>query len=299
MVAAATTWRLAGRDVRVSNLDKPYWPEDGITKGDMLAYYRDLAPVLLPYFADRPVTTRVYVRGIHAPSYYRRERPEKAPEWIRGARYQTATDQHEIQVLLVDDAAGLIWLANTGAIELHLWSAHLPDLAEPDQATFDLDPGDEATFGDALQAALRLHDLLDGLGLRAYPKTTGGHGLHVFLPLAPGHTFPQVRDWVRSVAERLATEHPSLFAVAHGATHRGKLVTVDHAQNSVGRNTAAPYMLRGLPGAPVSTPLTWDEVEAGTVSPGDLTLRTVPKRVQKLGDIFAPVLAHDQQLPPL
>src|SRR5438874_4707347 len=198
MPAAATTWRLAGRDVRVSNLAKPYWPDDGLTKGDMLAYYRDLAPVLLPYFADRPVTTRVYPRGIQAASYYRRERPENAPEWIRGASYRTATDQHEIQVLLVDDAAGLIWLANTGAIELHLWGARLPNLDQPDLAIFDLDPGDEASFAEVLQAALRLRDVLGGLGLRSYPKTTGGHGLHVFVPLAPGYTFEQVRDWVRS-----------------------------------------------------------------------------------------------------
>ena len=295
----ATTWRLDGRDVRVSSLDKLYWPDDGLTKGDMLAYYRDLAPVLLPYFKDRPITTRVYARGIQAPSYYRRERPEKAPDWIRGAPYKTATDQHEIQVLLVDDTASLIWLANSGAIELHLWGARLPDLAEPDQVIFDLDPGDEATFGDVLQAALRLRDLLDRLGLRAYPKTTGGHGLHIFMPLAPGHSFPDVRDWVRTIAERLAEQHPKLLGVAHGATHRGTLVTVDYAQNSVGRNTAAPYTLRGLPRAPVSTPLTWDEVEAGTVRPLDFTLRTVPDRLEKLGDLFAPVLGRDQQLPPL
>src|SRR5205814_6187089 len=136
--------------------------------------------------ADRPVTPRIFPRGIHAVSYYRREIPDQAGPWLRAADYQAATDGHPVRVLVVDDAAGLIWLANTGAIELHLWGAHLPNLAEPDQAIFDLDPGDEATFGDALEAALRLRDLLDGLGLRPYPKTTGGHGLHVFLPLGPG-----------------------------------------------------------------------------------------------------------------
>jgi bifunctional non-homologous end joining protein LigD len=297
MAAAATIWHLAGRDVRVSNLAKSYWPDDGLTKGDLLAYYRDLASVLLPYFADRPVTSRVYPRGIDAVSYYRRERPDNAPAWLRGAPYQTATDRHEIQVLLIDDVAGLVWLANTGAIELHLWGARLPHLDEPDQAIFDLDPGDEATFADVLDAALRLRDLLDGPGLRAYPKTTGGHGLHVYVPLAQGHTFEQVREWVRTVAEHLASQHPRLFAVARGATHRGTLVTVDHAQNSVGRNTAAPYTVRALPGAPVSTPLTWGEVEAGKVRPTDFTLRTVPERVGRLGDLFAPVLARDQHLP--
>jgi bifunctional non-homologous end joining protein LigD len=297
MPSSATTWDLAGRSVRVTSLEKPYWPEDGLTKGDLLAYYRDLAPVLLPYFAERPVTTRVFPRGIHATSYYRRERPEKAPDWLRGAEYQTATDQHLIQVLLVDDAAGLIWLANSGAIELHLWSARLPDLAEPDLVVFDLDPGEEASFKDVLRAATILHECLEERGLRGYPKTSGGHGLHVLLPLAPDHTFERVRDWVKTLAEELAAAHPKLIAVSHGPTHRGSHVTIDHAQNSVGRNTAAPYMVRALPGAPVSTPLTWEEVEDGKVRPSDLTLKTVPARLKKLGDLFAPVLDRDQHLP--
>jgi bifunctional non-homologous end joining protein LigD len=282
----------------VTSLDRVYWPEDTLTKGDLLAYYRDLAPVLLPYCAERPVTARVYPRGIHAQGYYRREIPDTAPDWLRSVEYQAATDGHAVRVLLVDDAAGLLWLANTGAIEIHIWSAHLPDLAEPDLAIFDLDPGDAATFSDVLKAASLLHAELDRLGVQSYPKTSGGLGLHVFLPLAPGHTFEAVRDWVRSVAERLAEAHPRLFAVARGSTHRGSQVTVDHAQNSVGRNTAAPYTVRARPGAPVSTPLTWDEIATGNVQPADFTLRTVPARLEKLGDLFAPVLKGGQHLPP-
>jgi bifunctional non-homologous end joining protein LigD len=246
---------------------------------------------------DRPVTPIVFPRGINGPSYYRRERPDTAPDWVRSAEYQTATDKHLIRVLLIDDEAGLIWLANSGAIEVHLWGARLPDLAEPDMVVFDLDPGDEATFDDVLRAAGILHERLDQLGLRSYPKTSGGQGLHVFLPLAPGHTFEAVRDWVRQLAEELAAAHPTLIAVSHGPTHRGRLVTVDHAQNSIGRNTAAPYTVRALPGAPVSAPLTWKEVTDGQLRPADLTLKTVPGRVKKMGDLFAPVLARDQRLP--
>jgi len=297
VAASSTTWKLDGQAVRVTSLDKPYWPEDRLTKGHLLGYYRELAPVLRPYFVGRPVTARVFPRGIHGPGYYRREIPDNAPSWVRSAEYQAATDGHAVRVLLVDDAAGLLWLANTGAIELHLWGAHLPDLAAPDMAIFDLDPGEQASFADVLTAARALHAELERLGLRSYAKTSGGEGLHVFLPLAPGHTFEAVRDWVRTLAEQLAEAHPALFAVAHGSTHRGKLVTVDHAQNSVGRNTAAPYTVRALPGAPVSTPLTWDEVEAGRVRPADLTLTTVPARLAKLGDLFAPVLAGGQRLP--
>jgi len=283
--------------VRVSHRDKPYWPEDGLTKGDLLAYYREMAPVLLPYLKDRPVTLRVYRDGIHGPTFYRRERPDSAPPWLRTEEYRTATDGHPIKVLLIDDTAGLIWAANGGAIEMHPWSARLPDLNQPDQAIFDLDPGDEASFEGVLRAAGVLHEVLDKQGLRAYPKTTGGEGLHVFLPLAPGHTYEVVRDWVRTLAERLEADHPDLFAVAHGATHWGSHVTVDHAQNSVGRNTAAPYTVRARPGATVSTPLTWDEIAEGKIRPGDFTIRTVPERLKKRGDLFAPVLAGGQRLP--
>ena len=296
MPRSATEWELDGRQVHVSSLGRLLWPDDGISKGDLLAYYRDLAPVLLPYCADRPVTTRLFPRGITAASYYRRERPDTAPDWVRSAEYRAATDGHAVRVMLVDDAAGLIWLANSGGIEVHLWTARLPDLSVPDMAVFDLDPGDAASFGDVLRAAGLLHERLDRQGLRAYPKTTGGDGLHVFLPLAPGHTYDRVRDWVKTQAEELAAAHPTLFAVAHGSTHRGRHVTVDHAQNSVGRNTAAAYTVRGRPGAPVSTPLTWDEVAAGKLQPSDFTLRTVPKRLEQLGDVFAPVLAGGQQL---
>ena len=297
MAASATTWELAGRQIRVTSLTRLYWPADGLSKGDLLTYYRELAPVLLPYLAERPVTPRVFPRGIDGLSYYRRERPEQGPDWLRGAEYQTATDGHRIQVLLIDDAAGLIWLANSGAIELHIWGAHLPDLAEPDMVVFDLDPGEHATFGDVLRAASILRERLDGLGLRGYPKTSGGDGLHVVLPLAPGHTFEQVRGWVRRLAEQLEAAHPTLIAVSHGPTHRGARVTIDHAQNSVGRNTAAPYTVRARPGAPVSTPLSWAEVEDGKLTPADLTLRTVPGRVKQIGDLFAPVLAASQRLP--
>ena len=152
MPGSSTTWTLAGRQVRITSPDKPYWPDDGLTKGDLLAYYRDVAPVLLPYCAGRPVTLRVFPDDIHGDSYYRRERPDHAPPWLRSADYQTATDGHLIHALLVDDAAGLVWLANAGAIEFHLWGSRLPDLDEPDQAIFDLDPGEQATFADVLQA---------------------------------------------------------------------------------------------------------------------------------------------------
>lgn len=291
------TWQVDGRNITVSNVQKLFWSEDKISKGEMLAYYRQMAPIMLPYFLDRPVTTRVFPNGIHGFAYYRRDMPENAPDWLRCADYKPLTTDKVIQVPLIDDAAGLLWLANQGGIEFHLWASRLPDLAEPDMAIFDLDVGEKADFGDVRQAALRLREALTAVNLLSCVKTSGGTGLHVYVPLAPGYTFDFVREWVKGVAIQLEAAHPDLLAVAHGRTHTGQKVTIDYAQNSIGRNTAAPYTLRARPGAPVSTPLTWDEVADGRVAPSDFTISTLPERVQKKGDLFRSVLDGNQKLP--
>ncbi len=291
------TWEIAGRSLLVSRPDKVLWPAAGLTKGQMLRYYETVAPYLLPHCQDRPVTLRIFPDGIEGPSYYRRDAPEPAPEWLRTADYRPATSERIIQLPLIDDAAGLIRLAEGGATEFHLWGSRVPDLQHPDVAIFDLDPGAQATFADVLNAASDVRDALQALGLEGYAKTSGGRGVHVYMPLNPGQEFEAVRAWVRGMAEQLQAAHPGRIAVAHGATHRGAVVTVDHAQNSIGRNTAAVYTLRGQPGAPVSTPLTWEEVDRGDVRPGDFTWQTVPPRLAEMGDLFRPVLQGGQSLP--
>jgi bifunctional non-homologous end joining protein LigD len=290
-------WRLGDHTVRVTHSEKLYWPEDGISKGDLLALYRDVAAVMLPYFADRPVTLRAYPEGIHGASFYQRDLPDRAPDWMRSADYAVQAHGGTIQLPLIDDAAGLIWLANEGCIEFHLWSSRAPDLDEPDQAVFDLDPGDEAMFGDVLKAALRLRDELERQELRGYAKTSGRRGLHVYVPLAPGHAYSAVREWVKATAERLEAKHGDLIAVARGATHQGNRVTFDYAQNSIARTMAAPYTVRAVAGATVSAPLRWEEVAAGTIRPEELNLRTMPSRLQAVGDPLAPILQDRQRLP--
>jgi bifunctional non-homologous end joining protein LigD len=284
-------WRLGDREVRVSSLAKLYWPQDGLSKGDLLAYDREMAPVMLPYFAGRPVTLRVYPEGIAGESFYQRDLPERAPDWLRSVDYAVQSHERTIQLPLIDDAAGLVWFANEGAIEFHLWSSRLPNLDEPDQAVFDLDPGDEATFADVLWTALRLRDELERLGLRGYAKTSGRQGMHVHVPLAAGHDYPAVRAWVKAVAERLEAAAPRRIAVARGATHEGDKVTIDYAQNSVARTMAAPYTARATPAATVAAPVTWEEVAAGSIRPTDFTLRTMPVRLRDVGDLFTPRLA--------
>jgi bifunctional non-homologous end joining protein LigD len=297
MNASSETWGSGNQAVKVSHLEKLYWPEAKFSKGDMLHYYQQIAPVALPYFIDRPVTLRVFPAGVSGESYYLRDCPDSAPDWLRRIEYRPKTVTHQVPLPLIDNVAGLIWFANQGAIEFHLWGSRVPRLTQPDQAIFDLDAGDRTSFDAAREAALRLHDRLEKAGMKSCPKTSGRHGLHIYVPLAARYTFGQVRGWVKAVGQQLASDYPNLISMAGGPTHRGDRVTVDAAQNSIGRNTAAPYTLRAsTPHPTVSTPLTWEELEAGTIHPADLTPDVVLARVQQLGDLFAPVQQLDQNI---
>ena len=297
----AAVWQVGERKVRVTHLSKLYWPAAGVTKGDVLRYYQAIAPTLLPYLRDRPATMRMFPEGAAGKAFYQRVPPARAPDWIRRVSYHPKTAMAfspASTLAVVDDAAGLIWLANAGSLEFHLWSSRLPDLERPDQAIFDLDPGEHAPFAEVCQVALRLRHDLEREGLRSYPKTSGGRGLHVYVLLTPEQPFEQVRQWVQSVTERLVAADPARVAIAHGATHRGEKVTIDDAQNSIGRNTAAPYTLRGRGAHPVvSTPVSWEELEAGRVDPAAFTPPVVLDRLQRLGDLFAPAVQSGQQLP--
>ena len=295
--AASETWKVDRRSISVSHLDKLLWPEDGYTKRDMLHYYRDIAPIMLPYLKDRPVTLRVFPKGIDGVSHYRRDLPAHAPRWLHQVDYQPETSERVTELPVIDDAAGLIWLANLGSIEFHTWSVRVPHLTAPDQVIFDLDPGDQATFAQVRQAALLLRQALKEANLLRYPKTSGGQGLQVYVPLIPQYSFDRVHTWTKTLAEQLASSHPDLFALPQGGTHRGSRVTIDYAQNSLAHNTAAPYTLRARPGAPVSTPVTWEELEAGGVEPEDFTLAVIAERVQQQRDPFQPVLGLGQHLP--
>jgi bifunctional non-homologous end joining protein LigD len=265
MNASSDTWQLGDQSVQVTHLEKVYWPQAGFTKGDLLGYYRQIAPVMLPHLKDRPVTLRVYPQGVDGASYYLRDCPEQAPDWLRRVQYQPKTVSHPVPLPLIDTTAGLLWFANQGAIEFHLWGSHTPDLAQLDLAIFDLDPGETVSFAAVREAALRLHDALEQAGVSGYPKTSGGSGLHVFVPLVPGHTFERVRTWVKGVGQRLASSYPSLV-----------------------RRPIHPT---------VSTPLTWKELEEGDLHAADLTPHIVLERVGRLGDVFAPVLQGNQHIP--
>jgi len=289
-------WVVEGKHLKMTHLQKVYWPEDGLTKEDMLKYYREMAAIMLPYFRARPITLHFFPRGIHGPSFYKRDLPAHAPPWLRSLEYKALTTNKLIQLPLVDDPAGLLWLANLGAIEFHLWASRMPELQRPDMAIFDLDAGPKASFSQVLEVAGLLHNYLLQKGLKSYPKTSGGSGLHLYVPIRPVYTFETVRKWVKQVATEMAGRYPKLMVVPHGRTHRAALISIDYAQNSIGRNTAAPYTLRAWKGATVSAPLSWTEVFQAKLRPTDFTLGTMPTRVKKVGDLFIDILSLKQTL---
>ncbi len=297
--SSAQEWEINGRSIRVTSLDKPYWPEDGFTKGDTLDYYRRVAKVILRYIHNRPVTLRAYPNGINGPGFWRRDRPDSAPDWLGSVTYEPETTRESIDVPVINDEASLVWYVDHSAIEIHQWMSQLNHLTRPDFAVFDLDPGKTVDFAEILEAALHVRDELTGNELQSFAKTSGAAGLHVFVPIAQRYSFDQIREWVHTVARKLAVRFPESIAAASGGTHRGSVVTIDHAQNSIARNTAAPYTLRARPGAPVSMPISWREVEQGEVRPEQFTLHTVPDRLEREGDAWTNALELHQRIPDL
>jgi bifunctional non-homologous end joining protein LigD len=280
----------------ITHPERVLWPDEGITKGELAAYYRQMAPTTLPHLRGRPLVMRPFPGGISRPAYYRQSLPRTAPAWLARFRYTAHSDRRVNEMLVVDGEPALRWLVNQSAIELHPWLSRTdaPDL--PDFVVFDLDVVRPELFDRALAVAGGLRGELDRLGLRGYPKTSGGDGLHVYVPVDRGPTYAQTRAWALALARRLERAHPDLVSTDSRIAGREHRVLVDYGQNALGRTTVAAYSVRPRHGAPVSTPLTWDEVEQGRVRPAQFTLRTVPERVAAHGDLFAPVLAGGQRL---
>jgi bifunctional non-homologous end joining protein LigD len=286
----------AAAAVPVTHPDKLLWPADGLTKRDLVAYYQAVAAVLLPHLAGRPLVLKPYPNGISGRFYYRQTLPRTAPAWLSRWRHDPEGGGPPNLMPVADTPAALVWLANQAAIELHPWLSRIDAPDRPDYAVFDLDVLDPALFPLALRVALLLRDALAARGLRAYPTTSGGDGVHVYVPLERGPDFDQTRAWAHALAESLRAGHPDLIATDSSIAGRQQLVLIDYAQNALAKTTVAPYSVRPRPGAPVSMPLTWDEVAAGAVRPDDFTLRTAPARLAQRGDLFAPVLHGGQRL---
>jgi bifunctional non-homologous end joining protein LigD len=278
----------SGSRVRLTNLDKVFWPAEGYTKGDLVAYYDTIAPRLLPYLRNRPIVLTRYPDGIAGKSFYQKDAPDFVPDWVRTEGIYSKDTDRDIDYFVVDDAETLRYVVNMGTIPIHVWSARVAALERPDWLVIDLDPKG-APFTDVVRVAQALHRLLDDLELAGYPKTSGATGLHVLLPLGARYTHEQTRTLARLLAVLVVQAVPDIATVARPLSARGGKVYVDFGQNGHGQTIVAPFSVRPLPGAPVSCPLDWAEVTA-RLDPADFTIRTVPRRFARRQDPLAPVL---------
>jgi bifunctional non-homologous end joining protein LigD len=284
-----------GKLVRLTNLEKPFWPEFGITKRDLLEYYVEISRFLLPHLADRAMVMKRYPNGAHGEFFFMKRTPSPHPEWLRTCSITHASG-NVIAFPVIDDLAALLWVVNLGCIDLNQWYAKCDDVNRPDYLHFDLDPvvnedGKATGWKQVLETAGAVREALDALEIPSYPKTTGSRGIHVYVPIVRGPLQKQVWTFAKEFAKKLESRHPKLITAEYRVAKRpAGRVLVDYNQNAWGRTLASVYSVRPRPDATVSTPVTWDEVAHG-FRISNFTMRNVPQRVNDLGDLYKPLLA--------
>lgn len=281
------------RSVRVSNPRKPFFSEQ-YQKGDLIQYYASIAPVLLPHLEGRALSMARYPDGAEGEFFYEKQCPSHAPEWLVKAPIHSSHRGEPIEFCTAPDVESLIWVANMACIEMHPWLSRAERHDSPDFAVFDLDPQDGASWEQVTYTAGLIKVILDKLGLESHPKTSGATGLHIYVPLDPIYKYSRVRRFVESVGSLIVAADPDVVTMTWDIARRGPKVFIDHNQNVGGKTIASVYSVRPRPGAPVSTPILWDEL--ATVQPDDFTIATIWPRLRQYGDLFAPVLRGGQQL---
>jgi bifunctional non-homologous end joining protein LigD len=281
--------RVGAREVRLTNLRKIFWPDLRITKGDLLQYYADVAGALLPHIRNRAMVMKRYPHGAAGDFFFMKRAPTPRPAWIEICRIDHG-DGNVIDFPMIQDEAALMWVINLGCIDLNQWYATCDDVNRPDYLHFDLDPGAGAAFPRVIESALIVREALESLKMRSLAKTTGSKGMHIYVPIVRGPEQKQVWLFAKALAQELAARHPALMTAEYRVARRplGR-VLVDYNQNRWGSTLASVYSPRPRPEATVSTPLTWKEVERG-VRLEDFTIRNVPERVKRLGDLWKPLL---------
>jgi bifunctional non-homologous end joining protein LigD len=302
-VASATvTVEMGGRQLKLSNLDKVLWPEAGFTKGQMIDYYARIAEVMVPHLAGRPITLRRYPNGVDGQSFFEKNCPSHRPPWL-GVTDMTDRHGKTISFCLLEEQAALVWTANLAAIELHPALARGERLDQPTSVVFDLDPGPGADVITCGRVALLIRQTLDVLGLVSVVKTSGSKGLQLYVPLNSETTYEQTRPFSLALAQVVEKAHPDLVVTTQDKSVRPNRVLIDWSQNTEFKTTVSVYALRARPRPTVSTPVTWEELEAA-VGAGDasrLVFETaqVLERVAEHGDLMAPLLSVKQSLPEL
>lgn len=288
--------QVGDKSVALTNLTKLFWPDDGITKRDLLLYYEAVAPVLLPHISNRAMVMKRYPNGIAGDFFFMKRTPANHPEWLK-----TCSIPHRsgnvIAFPVIDDVAALLWVVNLGCIDLNQWYGTCGDYNRPDYLHFDLDPVPPADFRSVREAALLIRDHLAGRNIQCYPKTTGSRGIHIYAPIECGPLQKQVWTVAKKMAQALAAQSPNLLTAEYRIEKRpAGRVLVDYNQNAWGRTLASVYSVRPKAGAPVSAPVSWEEVESG-IEIADFTLRNIPARIAQIGDLFGPLLGKHGRYP--
>ena len=294
-----TELRKGKRVLKLSNLDKPFWPDEGITKGDLLRYYRAVAPVLVPHLKDRAFTMRRYPDGAFGKAFFQKDAPTHMPDWIPTYRALVSTRDKPrtkkwVEFPLVNDELALLWMVNMGCIDMNVWYSRVDRPERPDFVLFDLDPSPDVGFPEVAQVALLVKEVLDALELEGLPKTSGSDGMHVLVPIQRRYTYADTREFTEIVAKTLECTHRGLVTTEWSKSKR-RGVLIDANQNGEGKTIAAVYSVRPRAGAPVSTPLRWEEVDA-KLDPLSFTMEAVRERVRRNGDLFEGVLTTKQRL---
>src|SRR5918912_4059820 len=291
--------RKGRRLLKLSNLDKLFWPDEGITKGDLLDYYRRVAPVLVPHLRDRPFTMRRYPDGAFGDAFFQKDAPSHMPEWIPRVPVVVTTrdrprQRRRIQAPLVNDVLELLWMVNMGCIDMNTWYSRVDKVDRPDFVLFDLDPSPDVGFAETIEVALYVKQALDALGLVSFPKTSGSDGIHVLVPIERRHTYDDTREFSEIVAGAIARAHRGLVTTEWTKSKR-RGVLIDANQNGEGKTIASAYSVRPHRGAPVSTPLRWEEVD-DRLDPRAFGMHEVLARVERDRDLYEPVLTTRQRI---
>ena len=278
----------------ITHPEKILFPADGITKGELASYYEAIAPVMLPHLRRRPITMERFHRGIGAPGFFQKDVVKGFPEWLK--RVEVPKHGGTVHHPIANDLRSLLWLANQNSITIHVWPSRLPNLYNPDICIFDLDPPNENDLDTLRAAALKLRELLNELGLPSWIKTSGSKGFHIAVPLSGKSDFGEVARFAHTVGRVLVSRDPDHLTQEFHKVDRSGRILVDTGRNGYSATYAATYTVRARPGAPVSAPCTWEEVERGDVGPKTFTLRTMAQRIAATGDLWADLLKKKQSL---
>ncbi|WGF92021.1 DNA ligase D [Aequorivita marisscotiae] len=284
----SSTLEVDGFHVPLTNLEKVYWPDAGYTKYDLIDYYLNISDIILPYLIDRPQNLHRHPNGIRNASFYQKDN-ETLPEWVKTEEIYSKSSKKNIAYLLCQNVATLLYMANLGCIEINPWNATIQNLERPTYTVIDIDPSAKNTFEDVIEVALAVKEVLDIANIEGYPKTSGSSGLHIYIPLDNKYSFEEARDFTKLLCYFVQEKLPKFTTMERALTKRKGKIYLDYLQNRRGQTLAAPYCVRPKEGAPVSAPLLWSELTSG-LSILDFTIKTMPERIKKMGDIFSPVL---------